>query len=230
MPFAVCHIDEVATVAGQFAVTVSGPDIPPTGPGQCWLIQPTQAGGLPVPVFPMALSDGRSQFWAPAQDLALPTSPLAAAEPGGTIRILAPVGRKWLPPSEIGHLLVAAADPGRAWPLARLALTRGWSVAWLWRFRVPEWAGQILPPEVEFHAGRPSSELVDWADLVLVDHADPAGYLKELRGLGRLRHGGNAFACQLPAMPCGFGGCQGCWTRSHHGRVLACQDGPWMAV
>lgn len=228
MPFASCHVDEVGTIAGQFAVTVSGA-LPPTGPGQCWLIQPTAPDQLPVPVFPIALDDGRHQFWVSAQEFAQSPT-LVAIEPGSRLSLLAPVGRKWLPPTEIGHLLVAAADPGRAWPLARLALGQGWAVAWLWRFRVPDWASQVLPPAIEFHAGRPTTELVDWADLVLVDHADPAAYLKELRGLGRLRHSGHAFTCHTPPMPCGFGGCQGCWVRSRQGRVLACEDGPWIPM
>lgn len=229
MPFSDLEISEVATIAGQFSVTVIGAGVPPIGPGQCWLVQPADPALLPIAVFPLP-SGSQYQFWASAQDLAQPDSPLAAIEPGAILRVLGPVGRKWLPPGAEGRLLVAAADPGRAWPLARLALESGWSVAWHWRFRVPEWAGQILPPAVEFHAGRLTSELIDWADMVLVDHADPAAYLKELRGLGRLRHAGRAFACQLPAMPCGFGGCQGCWTQTRQGRSLACVDGPWVML
>ncbi len=230
MSFRFCDVVEVATIAGQFAITVTGVELPATGVGQCWLLQPELADGLPLPVFPIAVGSNRAMFWVSAAELAQPMSPLAAVEPGARLTALGPVGRKWLPPGNEGHLLVVAADPGRAWPLAKSALELGWSIAWLWRFRVPEWAAQILPPAVEFHAGRPGADLVDWADLILVDHAEPAAYLKELRGFGRLRQAGRAFACQTPPMPCGFGGCQGCWTQTRHGRSLACVDGPWVAL
>jgi len=227
--FVALDVAEVATIAGQFAVTVTGGALPPTGPGQCWLIQPEGPALAPLPVFPM-LMEGRYLFWVAAQDLAQPGSPLAEIAPGTPLRVLGPVGRKWLPPGHEGRLLVAANDPGRAWPLARLALDQGWAVAWLWRYRIPEWAGQILPPVVEFHAGRASSELVDWADLMVIDQPDPAGYLKEIRGFGRLRNNGRAYGCQLPPMPCGFGGCQGCWTHTRQGRSLACLEGPWVQL
>ena len=221
---------EVAAVAGQFEVQVAGQGLPATGPGQCWLAQPADPAGLPLPVFPLDLGDGRYAFWVTAQELTQPGSPLAEIGPGSQLPVFGPVGRKWLPPGHEGRLLVTAADPGRAWPVARLALRLGWAVAWLWRFRVPEWAAQILPPAVEFHAGRPSPELIDWADLILIDHPEPTTYLKDLRGLGRLRQTGRAFACQTPPMPCGFGGCQACWAPTRTGRSLMCVEGPWVSL
>ena len=115
---------EVATIAGQFAITVAGADLPTTGIGQCWLLQPAAPDDLPLPVFPIAVGPGRAMFWASAAELAQPASPLAAVEPGARLMVLGPVGRKWLPPGNEGHLLVVAADPGRAWPLAKSAL--GW--------------------------------------------------------------------------------------------------------
>lgn len=128
------------------------------------------------------------------------------------------------------HPLVAAADPGRAWPLARLALGQGWAVAWSWRFRIPDWAGQVLPPAVEFHAGRPTAELVDWADLVLIDQGDPVAYLKELRGWV----GCDTVATHFRAIrhPCRVASVvvRVAWVRSRQGRVLACEDGPWISM
>lgn len=219
--------EEITTIAGQFRISfMSASDQDWPGPGQGWLVRDPQPVWHPaaVLVFPVRQGERTASVWVPA------THALAAIEPGRVLHAIGPVGRKWLPPGAEGRLLIAAQDPGRALPLALHALSQGWSVAWWWRFRLPDWAGVILPPAIEFHIGAPDRELAEWPDWLLIDHPTPDEVAQVWRGAGGLRGARRLIACQTPLMPCGFGGCQACWVQTGRRRELACVEGPWLAL
>jgi hypothetical protein len=221
--------DEITTIAGQFRISLASASDDPLewpGPGQAWLVREPQPVWVPAGelVFPVSHDGQTASVWVPAAHL------LAAIEPGAFLQVTGPIGRKWVPPGNEGRLLIAAQDPGRALPLALQALRQGWSVAWWWRFRLPEWAGAILPPAIEFQTGVPDRDLAEWPDLILIDHPAPDEVAQAWRSAGKLRGAGRVLICHAPLMPCGFGGCQACWVPAGRRRELACVNGPWLPV
>lgn len=206
-------IVEIETFAGQHHVRCAT-DAPPAQPGQLFLLE---AGAfLRQPAFPL------SQL-----SFLLPTS--SALEPGHTLNLLGPFGSKFQWPVGLTRLLLMSDSPERLWLFVAEALKRDVSVAWLWPSGVPEWAA-ALPPVVEFHAGPPTRELADWADVAVLDVLDATDAARRLRALNPLKPAHFVQALCVPTLPCGTGACQACWVETRRGRKLACVDGPMFVV
>jgi hypothetical protein len=110
------------------------------------------------------------------------------------------------------------------------ALAQGWAVTWLWPDGLPDGVLAVLPAAVEALSGPPTAETVAWADVAVLDVPQPAAAARRLRSLSPLRPADFVQAVCLPALPCGFGGCQACWVETRRGRRLACIDGPILPV
>lgn len=153
--------------------------------------------------------------------------PYAALHPGDELDVLGPCGRGFALSERAGHLLAAAATPARLMSVLVCALERGWPAAmWLPRGAPPPG----LPEAVEVHRGELSTELLGWADVVVLDLPDPARWAAEIRAAlpGRAAGFIQALAPTGVPMPCGTGACQACWLPAGVGprRRLACVDGP----
>jgi hypothetical protein len=202
-------IAEIETFAGQFHVRCA-PTAPPFQLGQFFLLE--TGAFLRQPVFPL------SNF-----SFALPST--FSVEPNQPLHLLGPLGSKFQWPLGLTRLLLMGDEPARLWWFVAEAIQREVSVVWLWPSGVPEWAG-ALPPAVEFHAGTPTRELADWADVAVLDVPTAEEAARRLRSLNPLKSAHFVQAFCVPTVPCGTGACQACWVETRRGRKLACVDGP----
>jgi len=202
-------IAEMETFAGQYHVRC-GINAPPFQLGQFFLIE--TGAFLRQPFFPLS----QLSFLFPAT---------FSLEPNQSLSLLGPFGSKFQWPPGLTRLLLMSDGPERLWLFVAEALRREVSVAWLWPSGVPEWAG-ALPPAVEFHAGEPTRELADWADVAVLDVPEASEAAQRLRALNPLKPAHFVQALGVPVMPCGVGACQACWVETRRGRKLACVDGP----
>ncbi len=91
-------------------------------------------------------------------------------------------------------------------------------------------SAELLPADVEIHRGSLTAELAAWADVVLLDVADPQARARHIRELAPPR--GDTFIQALfqTPLPCGVGACQACWVEPAQTKRLACLDGPVFMV
>src|SRR6185436_7615652 len=106
-------------------------------------------------------------------------------------------------------------------PVITAALATGLSVAVL----APRGA-DLLPAAVEIQRGPVSEDLARWADVVVLDVADPHARADHIRTLAPGRGRDFVQALMPTPLPCGVGACQACWVQTGHTRRLACVDGP----
>lgn len=212
-------VTEIASAGGLIRVMCLGPD-PGAGPGQACLAladRPEQ-GWLRVPLHVAARQDG-AEFYVPV------THPYARLAPGDRLDVLGPVGRGFRLPEGAAHVLVLAGSLERLLPTIDHAVRQGLAVTVL----TPR-SADLLPTDVEIHRGPLSAELAAWADVVLLDVADPKARAKHIRALlpPRAEHFVQALV-QAP-MPCGVGACQACWVEVGSVKRLCCVEGPVFAV
>lgn len=216
---------EITTFARHRLVRWPAADAAPPAPGQFYLAR-TRAAPAPFlrrPVFPAPAAPVGQAIWLEADH------PLAALEPGDELDLLGPCGRAVPWPERASRLLLAGGALPRLWPLLNWALARGWAVAWWWP-DAPDEVLDVLPPAVELARGPLTPDLAEWAEAIVLDLPDPSETAREIRRLCPLKSSGAVLAFRLPALPCGFGGCQACWVETRHGRRLTCLDGPVVAV
>ncbi|MEP7357445.1 MAG: hypothetical protein ABI847_09430, partial [Anaerolineales bacterium] len=210
------RIAEVASAGGSIRLDFTGPE-PGAAPGQPLLAlspRPDQPL-LRVPIFTLPAAGDRHSFYVPA------SHPYARLVPGEALDVLGPVGRGFRLPSQGAGLLVIASALERMLPAITAALARGLSVAVL----APRGA-ELLPAAVEIQRGPVNEELARWADVVLLDVADPQARAQHLRSLAPGRAPDFVQALMPTPLPCGVGACQACWVPAGHTRRLACIDGP----
>lgn len=225
MPHFDVRVTEIATFARHRIVRWPAGDLPLAAPGQFFLARTpaSPVDFLRRPIFPAQAEPAAQTVWL--ED----GHPLAALEPGDELDLHGPFGRAAPWPERASRLLLAGRALPRLWPLLTWALARGWAVAWLWP-DAPEEALDVLPPAVELARGPLTPDLAEWAEAIVLDVPDPSETAREVRRLCPLKPTGAVLAFRLPALPCGFGGCQACWVETRHGRRLACVDGPVVAV
>ena len=213
------RIAEVASAGGSVWLECTGPD-PGAAPGQPLLALSSRPGqpALRIPVFPMPTAGGKSGFYVPA------THPYARSQPGEALDVLGPVGRGFRLPFQ-GGLLVIASALERVMPVITAALATGLSVAVL----APRGA-DLLPAAVEIQRGPVSEDLARWADVVVLDVADPHARADHIRTLAPGRGRDFVQALMPTPLPCGVGACQACWVQTGHTRRLACVDGPVLGL
>src|SRR5690606_32462233 len=107
-----------------------------------------------------------------------PTHAYARLQPGDRLDVLGPRGRGVRLPHGAAHLLVIASALERLLPAIRHALANGLAVTAL----TPR-SANLLPADVEIHRGPVTAELAAWADVVLLDVADPHARARHLRQL-----------------------------------------------
>ena len=212
------NITEIATIGGQ--VRVRCEPLPASRPGQFYLALLDEAALLREPLFPTSATEF----------VVDPDHHLASREPGDTLDLIGPLGAGWSLPAGASRLLIVAEQPARMLAAMSAALAHGASVAWSWERGLPGWATTLLPSEVELHTGPLNAEVVEWADVALLDVPDAAGVAARLRALRPLRPAGFVQALCAPLMPCGVGACQACWAATVHGKRLACVDGPIFSI
>jgi hypothetical protein len=226
MPQFRARVNEVATAGQHWVVRCAGLAGPAAAPGQFYLalVESDLHPLLREPVFPVAAGPGACEFWLAE------AHPLATLSPNDTLDLVGPLGRAAQWPARARRLLLASRGPERLWPLMTWAVAQGWSVAWWWPDGVPAGLLSALPSTVEAHTGDLAAEAAVWADVAVLDVAEPAPVARRLRSLGLPRAAGFVLAYQLPVIPCGFGGCQACWVGTGRGRRLACLDGPFLPL
>ncbi len=219
-------VAEIATLAGHLRVRWRSERPTPAAPGQFYLAwAPLNAHPfLRLPVFPVADAGPEAELWLE------PAHPYAALEPGAELQLAGPLGRSLPWPERTARVLLVGQTLTHLWPVLTWALTRGWAAAWLWPEVLPADLLDVLPPSVEAARGPVTPELAEWADVAILDVPDPAASARALRHASPLKLAGTILAFQHPAMPCGFGGCQGCWVETRRGRRLACVDGPVLPI
>jgi hypothetical protein len=210
------RIAEMSALGGLVRFVCDGP---PTGalPGQLCLAQAETAPQpfLRLPIYP--LPGERPAFLVPAGHA------LARLAPGDRLDLIGPIGHGFQLPAPGGHLLVIAATLERVLPAIEQAVAQSVAVTLM----SPR-AATGLPAEVELHRGPLTAELAGWADVVVLDVAEPRDRAEHVRAMAPLRGAEFVQALMAPLMPCGLGACQACWVEPRPGRSrrLACQDGP----
>ncbi len=213
-------VSEMAAVGGLVQVTCAGPS-PGAVPGQLCLAladrpaQPWLRVGLHLAPRP----DNGAAFYVPL------THPYARLEPGDRLNVLGPVGRGFRLPAGAAHLLVLAGSLERLLPTIQHALRGGLAVTVI----TPR-SADLLPTDVEIHRGPVTAELAAWADVVLLDVADPKPRAQHIRELAPPRGADYVQALIQTPLPCGVGACQACWVETGHTKRLACVEGPVFAV
>jgi dihydroorotate dehydrogenase electron transfer subunit len=213
-------VAEMAAVGGLIQVTCAGPD-PGAAPGQICLVLADKPGQpwLRVGLHLAPGDEGGAVFYVPM------THPYARLEPGDQLQVLGPVGRGFRLPDGAAHLLVVASSLDRLLPTIQQALRRNLAVTVL----TPR-SADLLPPDVEIHRGPLSAELAAWADVVVLDVADPKARAQHIRALAPPRAEHYIQALFTVPMPCGVGACQACWVELVQAKRLACVDGPVFAL
>lgn len=226
MPVIRARVAEIATLAGHLRVRWHPEQPTPAAPGQFYLAWAPLAAHpfLRQRLFPVAAADHEPECWLE------PAHPYAALEPGADLHLAGPLGRSLPWPDRTARVLLIGQTLSQLWPVLTWALARGWAVAWLWPEALPEGLLDVLPPMVEAARGPVTPELAEWADVAILDVPDPAATARALRHASPLKPAGTLLAFHHPAMPCGFGGCQGCWVETRRGRRLACVDGPVLPI
>jgi dihydroorotate dehydrogenase electron transfer subunit len=174
---------------------------------------------LRIPIFLMPAGSSAAGFFVPV------THPYARLAPGETLDMIGPVGRGFRLPSQGSGLLVIASALERVMPAIVAALARGLAVAVL----APRGA-ELLPPAVEIQRGPLTEELARWADVVILDVADPQARAQHIRELAPGRAQDFVQALMPTLLPCGVGACQACWVQTGHTRRMACIDGPVLGI
>ena len=145
----------------------------------------------------------------------------ARLEPGDRLDVLGPVGRGFRLPAGAAHLLVLASSLERLLPTIQHALRQAMDVTVI----TPR-SANLLPAAVEIHRGPLTAELAAWADVVLLDVADPKVRAQHIRELAPPRAEHYLQALFQTPMPCGVGACQACWVEAGQSRKMACVEGP----
>jgi hypothetical protein len=208
-------VAQVAARGNLIEVTASGPE-PGALPGQVCLAlaDVAEQPWLRVALH-LAPRAGGAAFYIPV------THSYARLQPGDRLELLGPCGRGFRLPAGAAHLLVVAGSLERLLPAIEHALRQGLAVTCLTPRRA-----ELLPADVEIHRGPLTAELATWADVVLLDVADPQARARHIRGLAPPRPEAYVQALLNVPLPCGTGACQACWVEVGQGRRLACVEGP----
>ena len=212
-------VNEMALIGGLLQVSCQGPD-PGAEPGQVCL---ALADRLPQPWLRLGLHlaavEGGVAFYVPM------THAYARLQPGDRLELLGPVGRGFRLPASAAHLLVVASSLERVLPTILHAVRQQQAVTVI----TPR-SAELLPPDVEIHRGALTAELAAWADVVILDVADPRARARHIRELASPRAEQFVQALFQVPMPCGVGACQACWVEPLNSKRLACTEGPVFTV
>ncbi len=221
------QVTQIAVSSGLLHIHCNGAT-PHFDPGQIGLALadvPSQPF-LRVPLHPFHVHPESFEFCvdaSPGPKAEVLAHPYATLRPGDILDVLGPCGRGFDLPSYPAHLLLVAASPARLFGLIHQAVDGRWAVAMLAPAEAPP---PTLPEQLELHRGVLTGELVDWADLIILDVLGPGELVRQIRELRVGRPAGLIQALIDVPMPCGTGACQACWVESHPRRKLACVDGP----
>lgn len=213
-------VSEISAVAGLVRVRCEGPD-PGAEPGQVCLALAERFEQLwaRVALHLAPRANGGTVFYVPL------THPYARLQPGDRLNMLGPIGRGFRLPPGPAHLLVMASSLDRLLSTIEHGLRQGLAVTVI----TPR-SAELLPAEVEIHRGALTAELAAWADVVILDVADPKARARHVRALAPPRAEAYVQALVQAVMPCGVGACQACWVEPAETKRLACIDGPVFAV
>src|SRR5688572_57207 len=204
----------MALVGGLLQVSCEGPDSG-AEPGQVCL---ALADRLPQPGLRVGLHlaplAGGAAFYVPM------THTYARLQPGDRLDMLGPVGRGFRLPAGAAHLLVVASSLDRLLPTILNAVRQQQAVTVI----TPR-SAELLPADVEIHRGALTAELAAWADVVILDVADPKARARHVRELAPPRAEQFVQALFQAPMPCGVGACQACWVETMNSKRLACIEG-----
>ncbi len=220
-------VSEVAAVGGLIQVQCEGPD-PGAAPGQvclalCKRSAPADQAWLRAGLHLAPRESSGAAFYVPL------THAYARLQPGDRLEVLGPCGRGFrLPagaPAARPHLLVLAGSLERLLPTIQHALRQTMAVTVI----TPR-SADLLPADVEVHRGPLTAELAAWADVVVLDVADPQTRARHIRELAPPRAETFVQALFQAPLPCGVGACQACWVEPAHTKRLLCVEGPVFAL
>jgi dihydroorotate dehydrogenase electron transfer subunit len=212
-------VSEIASAGGLVRMACAGPD-PGAAPGQACLAladRPEQPW-LRLPLY-LAAREAGAEFFVPV------THPYARLAPGDRLDVIGPVGRGFRLPEGAANVLVVAGSLERLLPTIDQALRQGLAITVL----TPR-SADLLPTDVEVHRAPLSADLAAWADVVLLDVADPKARAKHIRSLVPPRAEQFVQALFQAPMPCGVGACQACWVEVGSVKRLCCVEGPVFTV
>lgn len=212
-------VAEMAAKSGLIELRCAGPD-PGAAPGQvCLALGEAPEQPWLRQTLHLAPREGGAAFYVPI------THPYARLQPGDRLDVLGPVGRGFRLPAGGAHLLVVAGSLERLLPTIEHALRQALAVTVL----TPR-SADLLPADVEVTRGPLTPEMAAWADVVVLDVADPRARAQHIRALAPPRGEHYVQALFQMPLPCGTGACQACWVEPAQTRRLGCVDGPVFAV